>query len=141
MKTNHHPLMGAGKNLALVLLVAVASVATPATAQTDLGPTPGSDLKNVVLSLKVHHPDELGSFINSTVTAGSPQFHQFLTVDQFTARFAPSVQEVQNVVKKLQAAGIQVNDISANRLLAMGRSRISSKNRRTSRLFEELTRQ
>ena len=129
MNTRPDPLTGAGKSLALFLLVAVTAAVTPASAQTDLGPTSGSETKNVTLSLKLHNPDALGTFINDTVTAGSPHFHQFLTVEQFTARFAPSPQEVQTVVRNLQAAGIQVTDISANRLLLKTSGTVDAFNR------------
>jgi kumamolisin len=116
MKTKH-TLKAAGSSFARLFLVVAAFRAVSLSAQVDLGPEAGTEIKNVSLSLKLHDRDKLEAFINSTVTAGSPQFHQFLTVDQFTARFCPSAADVQKVVKSLQAAGIQVNEISANRLL------------------------
>ena len=128
MKTQH-TLKGAGHRLAFALLLAVTSLATPARAQIDLGPKVGSDIKNVSLSLKIHDQDKLEAFINSTVTAGSAQFHQFLTVDQFTARYAPSADEVQKVIQSLQAAGIQVTDVGANRLLLKATATVDALNR------------
>jgi len=116
-------------NLALALLLAAASGATPARAQTDLGPTAVAEVEHVSLVLKIHDAAGLTAFINGTVSANSPQFRRFLTVDQFTARYAPSAQEVQAVVRDLQAAGIQVTDISANRLLLKAAGTVDAFNR------------
>jgi kumamolisin len=115
MKTQPTPTC-AGTRLAFALLLTVASLATSARAQTDLGLTSNTEHKNVSLFLKVRNPDKLESFINDTVSAGNPQFRRFLTVEQFTARFSPSADEVRQVVAQLTAAKIDVTEISANRL-------------------------
>ncbi len=128
MKTKH-TLKTAGHSLARLFLVVAAFRAVSLSAQVDLGPEVGTEIKNVSLSLKLHDRDKLEAFINSTVTAGSPQFHQFLTVDQFTARYCPSAADVQKVVKNLQASGIQVNEISANRLLLKTTGTVDAYNR------------
>ncbi len=122
-------LTGAGRSLALALLLAAAFRAAPARAQTDLGPTTGSEVRHVSLVLRIHDAAGLAAFINGTVSANRPQFRQFLTVDQFTARYAPNAQEVDRVVRSLQAAGIQVTDISANRLLLKASGTVAAFNR------------
>jgi kumamolisin len=124
-----HTLTRAGTGSALALLLAVALPAIPALAQTDLGPTAVSEIKNVSLSLKLHSRDQLESFINKTVTGGSPQFHQFLTVDQFTARYSPTAAEVQTVIGNLNAAGIQVTEVAANRLALKASGSVDALNR------------
>ena len=129
MKTHHTLTTGAGIRLALSFLLAVASLATSASAQIDLGPASAPALKNVSLFLKVHDRDKLEAFINATVSAGNPQFRQFLTVDQFTDRFSPSQKQVQKVVAQLQVAGIQVTTISANRLLLKATGTVDALNR------------
>lgn len=128
MKT-YHTLKGSGKGLALLLPLAVALLATSASAQIDLGPAAGSEVKNVSLALKLHNRTQLETFVNNTITAGSPQFRQFLSVDQFTARYAPSAAEVQTVIKNLQAAGIQVTDTAANRLVLKASGTVAAFNR------------
>jgi len=113
-----------------VLVVSFAALlALPSRAATDLGLKPGSDVMNVSLSLKIHDQDKLEAFINSTVTAGDPQYHQFLTVDQFTALYAPSVAEVAQVQTRLEAAGIHVSDVAANRLLIKATATVDALNR------------
>ena len=114
---------------AAVLFVVVAALAAPAFAQTDLGPTAGTETKTVSLALRVRDPAGLEAFIDSTVTPGHAQFRQFLTVEQFAERFAPSAQEVAEVVRHMQSAGIQVNETAPNRLLLKATGTVADLNR------------
>jgi len=123
-----HTLTGAGKRLAITLLLGVATFATSAWAQTDLGPTSTAERKNVSLFLKLRNPDKLEAFINDTVSAGNPQFRRFLTVEQFTARFSPTDDDVRKVVAGLKAANIEVTGISANRLLLKANGTVEALN-------------
>jgi len=122
-------LPGAGRSLALSLLLAAALPGTPALAQTDLGPTTGSAVKNVSLVLRLHDTAGLAAFIDGTVSSNSPQFRRFLSVDQFVARYAPSPQEVQQVVRHLQGAGITVTSVAPNRLVLKATGTVDALNR------------
>ncbi len=101
----------------LAYLVTALVATAPVRADLDLGPIAGSEVKNVSLSLKIHDQKKLEDFINATVTAGDPQYHRFLTVEQFTSLYSPSLAEVAQVRSRLEAAGIRVTEVTANRLV------------------------
>ncbi len=82
----------------------------------DAGRTPPSDLITTAIILNVPNLQALQSFVAETTTPGSPYYHQFLTVSQFRARFAPSNQAIQQFVKYLGSFGIRVNAIYPDNL-------------------------
>src|SRR5580658_8999842 len=45
---------------------------------------------SVTIALRLPELNEAENLLKSLNTPGDPQFHQFLTADQFVARFAPS---------------------------------------------------
>src|SRR5205823_2118269 len=47
----------------------------------------------LAFGLRVPHLVEEEEFLRQLMTPGTPQFHKFLTADQWNARFAPSVQD------------------------------------------------
>jgi subtilase family serine protease len=83
----------------------------------DLGPTSGSDIETVSLGLNVHNEALLEAYVQATVTTGSPFYHQWLTVPQFTALYSPKPEEIADVTRSLLAAGITVVSVSDNRLV------------------------
>ena len=82
----------------------------------DAGRTPPSDLITTAIILNVPNLPALQAFVAETSTPGSRYYHQFLTVSQFRARFAPSNQAVQQFVRYLQSFGIRVNAIYPDNL-------------------------
>jgi hypothetical protein len=56
-------------------------------------------------------------FIKELETRGSPNFHQFLTAEEWNARFAPSAEDEQKIVDWAQSQGLTVTNRFANRLL------------------------
>jgi len=71
----------------------------------------------LVLNLQPPHMAEEDQFIKELVTKGSPGFHQFLTQEEWNARFAPSVENEQAVVDWAQSVGLTVTKRYPNRLL------------------------
>jgi xanthomonalisin len=63
------------------------------------------------------HLDEERALIEQLHDKKSPLFHQFLTADQFNARFAPSAADEQAVVDWAQSAGLTITYRYPNRLL------------------------
>lgn len=59
----------------------------------------------------------LDHFLQGLLTPGSPWYHHYLTPEEFASRFAPSPQQVQQVVSFLQSQGIAIQSIAPNRLL------------------------
>ncbi len=90
----------------------------PLVAQAQLlqAASPGQQL-NLSLGLQPRNTAALNSLLSSLYDPQSPQYHQFLTPDQFEALFAPAPDSVQQVVSYLQSAGMTVTSIAPNNLL------------------------
>lgn len=82
----------------------------------DAGPTAASNTITTSIILNVTDPRGLADYVQATLTPGDPHFHQFLTVDQFRARYAPPDSEIRQFVNYLQSFGISVNKIYADNL-------------------------
>jgi subtilase family serine protease len=71
----------------------------------------------LTIGLQTLHPAEEEQFLQELQTKSSPQFHKYLTADQWNARFAPSVQDEQAVVNWAQSQGLTVTHRFPHRLL------------------------
>ena len=67
--------------------------------------------------LPLRNQDELTSLLASLNDPSSPDYHRFLTAQQFTDRFSPTVEDYQAVVDFVTANGFTVTDRPANRLI------------------------
>lgn len=63
------------------------------------------------------HLAEEEEFLQALMTPASPQFHKFLTPDQWNARFAPNATDEQAVVDWANSQGMTVTHRFANRLI------------------------
>lgn len=77
---------------------------------------PGQMLR-LTLAIRPPHMAEEEQFLAELQTKGSPNFHQFLTADEWNTRFGPSVQDEQAVVNWATSVGLTVTNRFANRLL------------------------
>lgn len=82
-----------------------------------LAPYDPAQMLRLVFALKPPHMQAEEQFLHDLQTKGSPQFHQFLTADEWNARFAPSVQDEQAVVDWVQGQGLTLTHRYPNRLL------------------------
>jgi hypothetical protein len=71
------------------------------------------------LAFGLSHPHmaEEEQFIQELVTSGSPNFHRFLTADEWNARFAPSAADEQAVVDWAVSEGLTITHRFKNRLI------------------------
>jgi len=63
-------------------------------------------------------PDQdysLGAFLDSQQSKGSPEYHGWLTPDQFGQRFGPAPQDIQTVSAWLQQQGFSVDRVARSR--------------------------
>ena len=81
-----------------------------------IGNLSSSQSLRLVITLPLRNQDELNQLIKDLYDPSSPSYHQFLTVEQFTAEFGPTQQDYDSVINFLQANGLTVVDKSANRL-------------------------
>lgn len=88
----------------------------PAEHAQDSGSTAPATLITTSIILNVTHPNRLQRYALSTVTPGDPNYHQFLSVEQFRDAFAPSDHTIDQLVQYLRSYGIQVNKVYADNL-------------------------
>ena len=67
--------------------------------------------------LPLHNPSGLTSLLSQLYDPSSPNYRHFLSVQQFTDQFGPTVEDYQAVVAFAQAQGLTVTDTPANRLI------------------------
>jgi kumamolisin len=97
------------------------SAQTPkAVDQGALGELSASTPISVTVALRLSDLDAAEALLASLNTPGNPQYHQFLTAEQFVARFAPSKSDVANVVAALSKYGLTVTQTTATTLRATG---------------------
>ncbi|MFJ8473839.1 protease pro-enzyme activation domain-containing protein [Kitasatospora sp. NPDC094011] len=102
--------------------VALPNTVNPAVAHSEKkGDVPAEQQISVAVSLKLRNSDELDHFLSAVTTPGTPEFGQYLTPEQFSARFAPTQQAVDQVRDYLTAQGLTVGDTSANRQVVNAR--------------------
>src|SRR5580700_2137158 len=70
------------------------------------------------LTLVLPHRNEAGlqAFLKDVYDPSSPSYRQFLSVDEFTARFGPSQEDYDAVTRFAEASGLTVVGTSRNRM-------------------------
>ena len=89
----------------------------------DLGAFTESDTIPIAVTIALRWPDLNGaeSLLQSLYTPSDSQYHQFLTADQFVARFAPADADVAKVMAALAKYGLAAQQITATTLKVTGR--------------------
>ena len=75
-----------------------------------------SQTLHLVIALPLRNQDELNQLLTNLYNPSSPSYHQFLSVDQFTAEFGPTQQDYDSVISYAEANGLTVVDTSPNRV-------------------------
>ena len=88
----------------------------------DVGAFTESDTAPISVTLPLKLPDLNGaeSLLKSLYTPGDSQYHQFLTADQFVARFAPADADVAKVIASLAKYGLAAQPMTATTLKVTG---------------------
>lgn len=81
----------------------------------------GAERMSVTIALELREPKEAENLMVSLHTPGDPQYHRFLTADQFAARFAPIDTEVARIAAALGGYGLTAERTSALTLKVTGR--------------------
>jgi hypothetical protein len=71
----------------------------------------------LVFALKRPKAEEEQTFLEALYTPGSPEYHKFLTAEQWNDRFAPSTEDEQAVVDWVTSQGLTVTTRYPNRLI------------------------
>jgi kumamolisin len=116
--------------LAVALAASLAGVASAAPyshgaapAAVDLGDSAAVEANTritVTVSLKLSNAEQLDPLVEALYTPGSPQYRQFLTPEQFMARFGPSPATIAAVTREFTAAGLEVTQTATAQLHVTG---------------------
>jgi subtilase family serine protease len=82
-----------------------------------VGLLPASQGMNMSIVLPLRNQSELTSLLQRLDDPTSPDYHHFLSVEQFTEQFGPTAEDYQAVVSFAQANGFSVTGTPANRLI------------------------
>ena len=115
--------------VALVSVVGIACLAQPQSLLTHhvreatlngqaqyVGPLPATQSMRLVVALPIRNQAALDNFLKEVYDSSSGSYHQFLTVEEFTARFGPSQQDYDEVIRFAETHGFTVVSTSRNRL-------------------------
>ncbi|HUW54520.1 MAG TPA: S53 family peptidase [Rhodanobacter sp.] len=104
-------------SLALLLCgYATVGFAADSSAPTDLGASNPGQTMSVTLVLGLHNQAALERFVYSTVTRGSPEFHRFLTTEEFADRYGATAGEIARVQAFLKQQGLLEAKLLPNHL-------------------------
>ena len=82
-----------------------------------VGYFPGTVRLSLALSLPLGNEDELNDLLQELYDPESPEYHQYLTVKEFTERFGASETDYAAVIDFAQRNGLRVSDKAANRMV------------------------
>jgi len=85
-----------------------------------LSAQPGAAPMSVTIALSLRNHDEAESMVQAVSTPGNPQYHHFLTSDEFVARFGPTNAEVTKVMTALAKYGLTAQRTTATTLKVTG---------------------
>jgi subtilase family serine protease len=92
--------------------VAVASGVAPR-----VGNLPGEQRLSLAISLPLRNQAELNELLQQLYDPQSPNFHHYLSVAEFTSRFAPTASDYAAALDFARANGLAIIDAPANRLV------------------------
>lgn len=84
---------------------------------TALGDFPVTNRLSLAIGLTLPNPPALNEFLAQLYNPASPQFHKFLTPEEFTARFGPATTDYAAVENFANANGLTITRTHGNRLL------------------------
>jgi hypothetical protein len=82
-----------------------------------VGQMPSSQHLSLALTLPLRNQGQLNTLLQQLEDPASPNYHQYLTVAQFTEQFGPTDAQYQQVVGFAQSHGLTVTNKSLNRVL------------------------
>ncbi len=84
---------------------------------TALNNLAGSTRLNLAIGLPLRNQDALTNLLRQIYDPASPNYHHYLTPEQFTEQFGPTEQDYQSVVAFAKAHGFTVTGTYSNRVL------------------------
>ena len=84
-----------------------------------------NDVLEIVVGLKMRDEHALDSLIARQQDSASPDYHHWITPDDFVRRFAPTQSDVNNVIAYLASQGLSVLQVTPNHMLIQARGMVS----------------
>ena len=81
-----------------------------------VGRVPTAQSMRLVLVLPLHNQSELDSLLKDVYDPSSASYHQFLSVEEFTAKFGPTQEDYDAVIAFAESHGLSVVGTSRNRV-------------------------
>src|ERR1700675_4184870 len=81
------------------------------------GHLPATQMLKLNIALPLRNEAELDDLLQKLTDPKSSLYHQFLSVEEFTARFGPTEQDYAEVVRFAEENGLRVTGTSENRML------------------------
>ena len=72
---------------------------------------------NLAIGLPLHHQDVLTNLLREIYDPASPNYHKFLSPQQFTEQFGPTEQDYQKVIQFARQHGMKVTATHPNRMV------------------------
>jgi len=82
-----------------------------------IGRLPATQSMRLTLVLPLRNPAELDNFLRDLYDPSSASYRRFLTVEEFTERFAPTQEDYDTVVRFAETNGFTVAGASRNRVI------------------------
>jgi subtilase family serine protease len=79
----------------------------------------------VVVGLKLHNEAEFGDLLDRLYDSNSPDYHRWISPEDFFSKFSPSQSDVDAVRQHLESHGLTIKRISDNRVLVQATGRVS----------------
>jgi hypothetical protein len=93
------------------------SVPPEALRSLPVGALPASHRLELAISLPLRNQATLDYALQELYNPASPNFHQWLTSEQFAELFGPTEQDVEAVVQFARAHGLTIREVHANRMI------------------------
>lgn len=90
-----------------------------------IGRLPASQNLRLAIGLPLRNRPRLAELLQQLYDPGSTNYHQYLTSEQFTEQFGPSVEDYQAVMDFAQSNGLELAAIHSSRILLDVRGRVS----------------
>jgi subtilase family serine protease len=109
--------------LGVLALMAGSALASPPNQATNLGPEDETKQITVTVWLNLHNKATLDAMVEEMYDKDSPNYHHFLTMEQYRKQFAPTAEDAATVRNFLEAHNLKVamTDKMNHFVMAQGR--------------------
>ena len=91
---------------------------------SDLGPLDPNTVITVTAWLQLHNEAQLDALVKQQQQKGHPNYHKWITQDQFDASFAPTAKELDAVQKFLTSRGLSVQAVAENNMYVRAEGKV-----------------